>query len=40
MKKSIMKTYLGVDLEKDELAKGYDLSDIEELEKVMKLIRH
>ena len=40
MKKSIMKTYLGVDLENDDIAKGYDLSDIEDLEKVMKLIRH
>ncbi len=40
MKKSIIKYYLGVDLEKDELAKGYNLNDLEELEKVMKMVRH
>ena len=40
MKKSIIKYYLGVDLEKDELAKGYNLEDLEDLEKVMKLVRH
>lgn len=40
MKKSIIKYYLGVDLETDELAKGYDLTDLEELEKVMKMVRH
>lgn len=40
MKKSIIKYYLGVDLENDELAKGYNLDDLEELEKVMKMVRH
>ncbi|MBE5763138.1 MAG: phosphoglucosamine mutase [Clostridiales bacterium] len=40
MKKSIIKYYLGVDLENNDLAKGYDLEDLEDLEKVMKMVRH
>lgn len=39
MKEVLIKNYLGIDLEKEEISKGYDLSDLEDVEKLMKLIR-
>ena len=39
MKQALISEYLGVDLTKEDLALGYDLTDIDDCEKVMKLIR-
>ena len=39
MKELIINNYLGIDLLKEDISAGYDLTDIYEVEKLMKVIR-
>ncbi len=40
MKHILAREYLGVDLTKEDLSIGYDLTDVEDVQKVMKLVRN